>query len=284
MRAHYQKREYDLYLMSDHGNTAAVPFSWQNGTTLGQHLIAGIGEELSLDERVEEHTHVRDRARYLREELHALEESAPPRFRSLLTAARRYLDQYVERGEGFDYDVERQRDVIVSASGSLAHVYFNVSRRPLDMIEVVLLYPQLLDRLLTTRGVGILVGRTGDRTIVLGKNGGTLDIGDAPNLVEPPNPLSPFGDADYAAQQIHRVAHFPHAGDLIVLGALQEDGRVVTFESQAATHGGLGGPQINPFIAWPSERGFRPEAIDDAEDLYPYFMRYRGGKDAGADS
>ena len=44
MRAHYRQREYDLYLMSDHGNTPAVPFSWQNGSTLGQHIVAEVGK------------------------------------------------------------------------------------------------------------------------------------------------------------------------------------------------------------------------------------------------
>lgn len=274
MRGHYRKREYDLHLMSDHGNTSAVPFSWRNGSTLGQHVLTGIGEGLSLDERWERHTHVRNRARYLREELRALEESAPPRFRSLVTSARRYADQYVDETEDLSYDVKRQKDVVVSASGSLAHIYFNVSERPLDLIEVMLLYPQLLDQLTTTPGIGAVVGRARDRTVVLGRDGGTLDIGGAPHLAEPPNPLSRFGDADYAAGQLHRLAQFPHAGDLMVLGEVEDDGKVVTFESQAATHGGLGGPQTLPFVAWPPEHNLEPERLNDAEDLYPYFMRY----------
>jgi hypothetical protein len=282
MRAHYRKREYDLYLMSDHGNTPAVPFGWQNGSTLGRHLVTGIEEGLSLDEQIEQHTHVRDRARYLREELRALESRALPRFRTLLSAARRYLEQDVERDGTVDYDVSRHRDVVVSASGSLAHVYFNVSQRPLDLIEVLLLYPLLVDKLTTTPGIGVVVGRADDRTIVLGNEGGTLEIGSAPDTVEPPNPLAPFGDTAYAARQIHRLAHFPHAGDLIVLGEVMEDGRVVSFESQAATHGGLGGSQAEPFIAWPPECDVNPDSINDAEDLYPTFIRYHDGADSAA--
>jgi hypothetical protein len=152
----------------------------------------------------------------------------------------------------------------------------NVSPRPLDLIEVLLLYPHLLDHMTTTHGIGAVIGRAGGRTIVLGRERGTLDIGRDANLVEPPNPLAPFGDVSYAARQIHRLAHFPHAGDLIVLGEAREDGTVVTFESQAATHGGLGGPQTYPFIAWPRESALKPEGLEDAEDLYPYFMGYHG--------
>ncbi|MCK4316882.1 MAG: alkaline phosphatase family protein, partial [Anaerolineae bacterium] len=35
MRARYRRREYDLYILSDHGNSPSVPFSWLNGMSLG---------------------------------------------------------------------------------------------------------------------------------------------------------------------------------------------------------------------------------------------------------
>jgi hypothetical protein len=274
MRAHYRQREYDLYLMSDHGNTPAVPFSWQNGSTLGQHIIAEVGRGLALDEPVETHTHLRRRTRYLREELKALQERGSPRLRGLLAGARRYLEQRMKDIEALDYDLARQRDVVVSPSGSLAHVYFDVSPRPLDLIEVMLLYPNLLEYLLTSPGIGAVIGRAGERTAVLGHRGGTLEIGSEDRTVEEPNPLVPYGDVTYATNQIHRLAHFPHAGDLILLGEVQPDGKVITFEEQVATHGGLGGPQGHPFIAWPPECPLAAEALNDAEDLYPHFMRH----------
>jgi hypothetical protein len=180
----------------------------------------------------------------------------------------------VKETEKLDYDLRRQKDIVVSASGSLAHIYFNVSPRPLDLIEVILLYPELLDRLTTSAGIGAIVGRAGEDTIVLGRRGGTLHIGSEQETVEQPHPLVPFGDTAYVVKQVHRLAHFPHAGDLIVLGEIQDDGKVVTFEHQVATHGGLGGPQGRPFIAWSPERQLAPETLNDAEDLYPYFMRH----------
>ncbi len=274
MRAHYRRRDYDLYLLSDHGNSPAIPFSWQNGTTLGQHIIAQIGESLSLHERAAPHTHIRKRARYVREELRALEQTASPGFRRFVTSARRYVDRLVKESEEWTYDLARQKDVVVSASGPLAHVYFNVSRRQLELIEVVLLYPDLLDRLSKTQGIGAIAGRAGESTIVLGPEGGTLYIEAEPEVLERPDPLAPFGDAAYVTAQVHRLAHFPHAGDLIVLGEVRADGKVVTFEHQAATHGGIGGPQGRPFVAWPTERQLDPETLNDPEDLYPYFMRH----------
>jgi hypothetical protein len=273
MRARYRRREYDLYVLSDHGNTPSVPFSWRSGTSLGKHIAAQIGEELLVDDRMDDHTDSVERTVYLLEELEGLEHRFSPRLRRVVSALRRYVGRRMLTGQELRYDLGRQQDVVVSASGPLAHVYFNVSTRPLDLIEVALLYPQCLDTLLATESIGVLIGRAGERTAVLGGRGGTLIVGSEGAVVDGPHPLAPYGDVAYAAAQVHQLAHFPHAGDLVVLGAIEADGKIVTFEDQVATHGGLGGPQERPFIAWPPECSLTPETLDDAQDLYPYFMR-----------
>ena len=274
MRARYRQREYDLYVIADHGNSPSVPFSWHNGTSLGQHIVAQIGQQLSVGEQTGSHVHSTEKTRYLWEELQGLTYRFSPRLRRALAVARLYVNRRVLADRELDYDMDRHQDVVVSASGPLAHVYFNLSPRPLDLIEVVLLYPQLLDNLLATPGIGALVGRAGDRTVVLGQQGGMLVTGDGREIVQGPHPLTPFGDEAYAAHQVHYLAHFPHAGDLIVLGTVEPDGTVVAFEEQVATHGGLGGPQAHPFIAWPPEQPLAPEMLNDAQDLYPYFVQH----------
>ena len=274
MRARYRRREYDLYVLSDHGNSPAVPFSWRNGTSLGQHIIAQIGGGLSVDEQAGAHVHSTDKTRYLLEELESLEYCFSPHLRRVLAAARHYVDRRMLTDQELEYNLERQQDVTVSVSGPLAHVYFNVSPRPLNLIEVMLLYPQLVDSLLVTPGIGALVGRAEEQTIVLGQQGGMLVTGGERDTVKWPHPLVPFGDASYLSAQLHHLAHFPHAGDLIVLGAVEQDGKVVGFEDQVATHGGMGGPQLRPFIAWPPKQPLAPETLNDAQDLYPYFMRH----------
>ena len=274
MRARYLHREYDMYLLSDHGNSPATPFQWINRASLGQHIATQIGEGLSVGEPTTAETYSTNKLRYLLEELETLEDRSSRRVRQVLAAARRHVDRRVPSDDELDYDWERQRDIVVSASGSLAHVYFNVSPRPLEMVEVLLVYPQLVDILLATPGIGIIAGRAGEQTIVLGKHGGSLVTGGERESLEPPHPLAPFGDTAYGTAQLHRLAHFPHAGDLIILGTVEQNGRVVGFEEQVAMHGGLGGPQERPFIAWPPESALVPEAVTDAQDLYPYFAQY----------
>jgi len=273
MRANYRRREYDLYILSDHGNTPSIPFRQRNSRSLGRYIVDHIESDFSVTERVSSYAHSEEKVRYLLGELEVLEQIASSRMRRVLATIRRYVDRRMLTEQTEDYDLKRQRDVIVCASGPLAHVYFNVSARSLDLIEVMLLYPHLLDDLLSVPGIGAVVGRADARTIVLGHREGMLVIGERYEVMEKPHPLAPFGDAGYTVAQLRRLAHFPHAGDVVVLGAVEPDGRVTTFEEQAATHGGLGGAQGHPFIAWPPRCPLEPEALNDSQDLYPYFMR-----------
>lgn len=278
MRARYQRRQYDLYVISDHGNSPSVPFSWRSGTSLGQYIAAQVGDEASVIERVEDRAggqmHFEEKTHYLLDELEGFEYRSSPRLRRVVAAVRRYVGRRVLTGQELDYDLERQRDIVVSASGPLAHVYFNVSPRPLDLIEVVLLYPHLIDGLLATPGIAALVGRAGERTIVLGAAGGTVVVDGGREAVEWPHPLALFADVAYSTAQVHQLAHFPHSGDLMLLGTVEPDGMVVTFEEQVSTHGGLGGPQERPFIAYPPECPLNPRVLNDAQDLYPYFIQH----------
>ncbi len=275
MCARYQRREYDLYVISDHGNSPAVPFNWRTGITLAQYIAAQIGDgvSVSMNEQTGNDVHSTEKARYLLEEMQKLEHNLSHRLRRVLAAARRYADRRILPAQKLAYDPRRQQDVVVSASGSLAHVYFNVSSRPLDLIEVMLVYPQLVDNLLATPGIGAIAGRAEKQTIVLGRQGGILVTREGHESVKQPHPLAPFGDATRQGRQMHRLLHFPHTGDLVLLGAVEPDGKVVGFEKQVSTHGGLGGPQGHPFIAWPPERPLKPETLNDAQDLYPYFQQ-----------
>jgi hypothetical protein len=273
MRARYRRREYDLYILSDHGNTAAVPFSWRSGTTLGQYIAAQVGEELSVDEHEAIYAPSAEKTRYLLRELEGLERRLSPRLRRVLARARLYVDRRLPSDQAPDYDLERRHDVVVSASGPLAHVYLNVSRRPLDLIETMPPYPHLLDRLLSNPGIGAIAGRAGEQTMVLGQDGGMLVLGGGDRVTEGPHPLAPYGDPAYAAAQLHQLTHFPHAGDLIIMGAMEAADRVVTFEKQVATHGGLGGPQVQPVIAWSPESPLVPETLNDPVDVYRHFAR-----------
>ena len=264
--------QYDFYIMSDHGQTPSVPFRRLHGAPLGQLITENIEATLSVDERSTGEQTSEAQAQILLEELRDIEVRLRPAGAHLLRAARRFVDERAPLYDEAEWDMTRRNDVVVRNSGSLAHVYFNVSPRALDLGQVAVLYPSLLPSLLEHPGIGWVVGRQGSQVVVMNQKG-TLTLGRLEH-VEGHHPLADLPEPDYAAHQLRRLARYPHSGDLILLGAWR-DGRVVTFEDQVASHGGLGGPQDYPFIIYPADIVLSLDGRDGPVALYEHFIGYQ---------
>jgi len=87
-------------------------------------------------------------------------------------------------------------------------------------------------------------------------------------------PLLPYGDPDFRAGQLLRLAEFPHAGDLIVISTLYPDGQVAAFEELVGNHGGLGGQQTDSFIFHPAD--MEVPITSNSKDVYAILNARRG--------
>jgi len=287
MRQLYVRREYDLYILSDHGMTPSVPFRWAFGETLQQFIAAHTGQEVRSGEAGPETEGLPEaRVRFLLDELEGLERRPQAMLSArMLRATRKRLEaRLLAEALEADWDLSRRQDITVRNSGSLAHVYFDVTSRQMDLGEVVLLYPALVEALVEHEGLSLVAGREGDEVVLTGR-AGTLWLAPQGERLEGQNPLQGFSQPAWAAAQIARLARFPHAGDLILFGAWDGQ-RVVCFEEQVASHGGLGGPQAAPFMAYPRRERLRPEAIENSEGVYALFAALYGleGRGAGESS
>jgi len=279
MCSKYQHREYDVYIISDHGLSPSIPFEEAFGYSLGQFIAEQAGEGLSADERREEEGVLTIEARLLVEELERLEGRLVERKKGLapfpaylIRAFRRYLYERLALEEKQGWDLSKKDDIVVCNSGSLSHVYFNVATRKLNLSEIIVLYPGLIEKLVEHPGIGLVVAREGEETLLLSRQG-ALVLGPEGKR-RGGNPLALLEDADIAVEAIRRLASFPHSGDLILFGAWDKKGRVITFENQVATHGGLGGLQTRPFILYPACVPLTITPHTRAEHLYQFLMEY----------
>jgi len=278
MRQLYRRRDYDLYVLSDHGMTPSVHFRRAYGQTLQQLIAAHTGQEVHEVEAYGAETEgvPAARVRFLLDELQALEarphKALPAR---LLRATRQQLEErLLAEALAGEWDLSRRDDVVVQSSGSLSHVYLNVTSRAMDLSEVLLLYPTLLEALVRHEGIGLVAGREGEDVVIAGR-AGTLWVGPSGRRLEGKDPLASLSEGDWA-EQVARLARFPHAGDLVLLGAWDGE-RVVSFEEQVASHGGLSGPQSWPFLAFPAEERLLVHGIENAEEVYTRLVRVYGG-------
>jgi hypothetical protein len=278
IRQVYIRREYDLYILSDHGMTPSVPFRRLYGQTLQEFIADHTGQQVQSGESAGESEGLpAARVHFLLEEIRALEErphaALPAR---LLRATRQRLEEHIlaEILEA-EWDLSRRGDIAVQNSGSLSHVYLNVTPRPMVLSEIALLYPTLLDALVGQEGIGLVVGREGDTVVIVGQEG-SLWIGPDQERLEGENPLACLLDPAWTAEQVARLAHFPHSGDLILFGRWDGE-QVVSFEDQVASHGGVGGPQDWPFIAFSPKERFISRRIENSEEVYSRLVGIYGG-------
>jgi hypothetical protein len=280
IRRQYRRREYDLIVLSDHGQSPSTPFRELNGSTLGEHIGEQLGKTAALDERWGRVYHARKPMDFLIEELRAMEREGyrSKRNRALIRSLRHWVDERVPPDPELGWDLERHTDVVVRSSGSLAHVYFNVTSSPMDLSEVAILYPDLVAGLLEEAGIGLILGRDDGSAALMTREGihrleEEAGSGHGDILASLPEPA-------WAAAQLARLASFPHSGDLVLLGAWNRQGEVVCFEDQVASHGGLGGPQDYPFMISPTRLGWDVSGVGNAQELYARFVEAYG-LDAG---
>ncbi|MHB1293377.1 MAG: alkaline phosphatase family protein [Anaerolineae bacterium] len=279
LRRRLHTRHYDLFVLSDHGMTRSTPFERLYGTTLGDVVQSLLGEGASVEEAQDVDAQDALHMLYLMDELDAIERNVARPLANIPRKIRRLVRQRAgqNRENATSWDLVRRNDVIVRNSGSLSHVYLNVSRKQLSISEIATLYPNLLSDLANHPGIWLVIGREDSQVVVMSR-AGVLTIDEA-QMVDGGNPLACLPDARLAARQIERLARFPHSGDIILMGSYDRLGEAVTsFERQWGCHGGLGGPQGIAFMLSDSTIPWPLDQVEDATGIYPLFAgRYGAG-------
>jgi hypothetical protein len=282
-------RPYDLYILSDHGQTPSVPYRVRYGETLGDTIVnaathgvlvmAGTGD-YSLERQ--------DVMDFLVREIeHVSGESSMPARKAGLR-----LGQWMRRHYNlFPILPETVREadesrIVVTYSSSLAHVYWTQPEHPISLDEI----RNDSDRralyyfLVAHGGIGCVITRMLDGAHVETLRGRALVMPDGSmELLSGVDPLRDYASSDVDRRAIAELAAMRNSGDLILFGAYNaEQDCCICFDDQIGAHGAMGGRQSWPFLLTP--RGLVPEdyTIEDPLDLHPLFRRYAGRTDGRA--
>ena len=236
-------RRYDVVVLSDHGQATGATFRQRFGQSLDdvvRNLALGASVS-SLGGTTETWGHLNE---VLSAAMHGDRRSAR---RVRMALRRRVRDGYVEIGPDRLAARPDPTDLMVCASGNLAHVYLTQVPGRASIETVRNLHPGLVEGLIDHPGVEFVMGRTAAGPIVLTR-GGSRSLIDG--TVEGIDPLRSCGPSAPAA--LRRLDEFPHAGDLVVNGCIEmRDASVAAFEDLVGSHGGLGGSQNDAFMIVP---------------------------------
>lgn len=67
------------------------------------------------------------------------------------------------------------------------------------------------------------------------------------------DPLAVYGDAELRARQVRRLADYPCAGDVTIIGPVYPDSTVAVLEELIGVHGGLGDEQTDSSLLYPAD-------------------------------
>lgn len=259
-------RPYRFVLLSDHGQTKSVPFRHEFGVPLDdtvRELLSEARTVLAPRVRTEGWGH-----------LNALLTEAIHHDRLTGRAARRLFRRRTREGlvELGREQAATEGEVVVCASGNLAHIYFRQPAVRMTLEDIATDHPGLIEGLVGHGGIGFVMVRSSRHgPVIMGRDGIRYPGEDR---IDGADPLAAYGP--HAARQLARLESFPHCGDIVLNGRFDPaTGSVVTFEELVGTHGGLGGPQSDAFLLHPADWPLPADEISNPEEIFQVFTRWR---------
>ena len=269
-------RPYRLVVLSDHGQSQGATFRARAGRTLDEvvHELCGIPPPKAPKHQSEA----------LWSMFGVLTEASAGNSmasRALRFATQRHrVDDAIVFGRDARETMRRHRtetrsepppEVVVMGSGCLGLIYFPRHPARLTLEQIETLYPGLLPGLRKQPGIGFMLVRSEKHgPVVIGPKGTRrLDS----DRVDGVDPLAPFGPN--AARHVKRGHSFEHVADIMVNGAYDPvTEEVPAMEELVGSHGGLGGPQTQPFVLFPADWATPEGDIVGAEEMHRWMRRW----------
>jgi hypothetical protein len=261
------QRGYDLYVISDHGQSATTPFAWVSGRDLRafvlEHAQPGEGARRLEAQAIAELVNLRAADLWVR----SLWRPLRPAARGYFGWLRRRLEARLEGGWPSALD-----GVEVVTGGSVAHLYFGARPKSWTVEAIGARFPRLLPALRASPAVGLIVGRSARGPVVFYR-GRHHVLADRAALSR----LEPFRrlGVDALRRLLLQASRGPRHGDLVLYGAFAEAGEV-TFDFEFGSHGGVGADELEQFVVSPP--GVEPplEGEQPAEAFYRFFATRYG--------
>ncbi len=294
-------RDYEIVVLSDHGQSNGATFKQRYGITLGDYVRKFLPDDMRIfkteynidhfrDAVIPENKQIRtikDKFGNIRDDLFEdikslqdIREELEKRKPAIIFENRQYKNlrdrysnslDYISRYESVEQSTKKAKDseLIVLGSGNLGLIYLTQWSQRLTYEEIVMLFPDLIPGIVKHTGIGfILVNSISNGGMVIGQNG--IYYLETDEIVGE-NPLKGFGEN--AAKHLKRQNSFNHMPDILVNSFYDEKyDEVCAFEELIGSHGGLGGDQTKPFILYPSQWE-DPGDLIGAESVYKFLKK-----------
>ena len=255
------EHEYELYILSDHGQTLTTPYRTLNA---GVRIERRLFDEFFDPRGTAPVTSTRAVGRELLAAVHQLRRQ---RAHGIVQRFLNYLERDFLSWLGDVREAHERGGVRVVAAGPNAFVYFMYTVEPVRLEAIDERWPGLVEDLSRSRGIGLVLARTAGDPVCVWR-GKRYAIGD---LAEGPFASRP--DVDLVAAGIRDLMAMRCAGDLVLYGHNSADGDV-SFISELGAHAGPSAEEMQTFVLH-AAHVMLPAAITHPIQLYDHFIGYR---------
>ena len=261
-------RPYKFIVLSDHGQSLGETFLQRYGVSLGEFvrsLMSGRATLVETKTQAEGSTFVNS----MLSEITQSKGVGPSVARAAL--ASRTTDGVVNLDQEEEIPPADPSTIAVVGSGNLGLVWFTGHDHRLTVEELEELHPGLVAAVAAHPGVGLLMVQSKAHGAVVFGPKGTRYLDE--DRVEGEDPTTLFGP--HTIISLKREDTMLHAPDLLLLSQYSPElGEVAAFEELIGSHGGLGGPQTEPFILHPVEWELDEDVPLGAPAMYRNLRRW----------
>src|SRR5919106_3318553 len=249
------EHQYDLYILSDHGQARCTPYRDLSG---GQRFERWIFDQFLAPTQA---AAPKAGAVGLARGIGARRRRATELFQHFLN----YLDEdFLRRSEP---EAHQQDGIRVITAGPNAFLYVLDVTAPLDADALEHRFPGLAEKLSRSPGVGFVLARSGNGPLCFWR-GKRYQLRESE-----PGPFMRRADASIVVKGIADLMRMPSAGDLVIYGIDAPQGHV-SFIPEMGTHAGPSPAELHTFIVRPAKVTL-PSPIKHPVQLYEHFSRYQ---------
>jgi predicted AlkP superfamily pyrophosphatase or phosphodiesterase/uncharacterized membrane protein YvlD (DUF360 family) len=234
----YAERDYEIILVSDHGQSQGPTFKQlHNGKTIESYISTYMHDSAKIhasSSPVEEQSAVRSL-------LGSQKSNGGLTSSSTNTIRKSFEKSYAET------DDANISDIVFTGSGNLGNIWINKYKSKATYEQIYADYPRLIENLCETEGVGMLLMQSKDGPLVISKTGKLYFTS---GKLQGEDPLKGYSKHDYTS--LARVITMKNSPDIAIISSYnQTTGEVYAFEELVGNHGGIGGWQTEAILLHP---------------------------------
>ncbi len=238
----FAPREYELILVSDHGQSQGPTFKqFHNGRTIESFISEYIHS-----------SKVHSASKPAEEQSSAIRAIQTGKQIGLVSKRSKQKANQNEK-------ITDSSDIVFTGSGNLGNVWIKKFKNPATYEQIDVEFPDLIDNIIRTEGVGMVIMRAKNGPICKSA-GGTIEL--ESGKITDRNPLLNY--SKYDQQSLIRLMKMKDAPDIAIISSYDEvTGEVYAFEELVGNHGGLGGWQTEAILLHPKKLKIPKEFLTD---------------------